>query len=95
MKDFSRKRVFVAGGAGFLGSPLCERLLEDENEVLCAYSSFASSKDNERCLLSNGKVALIRHDVISPSMWKATRFSTWLAQHRRSTINMPVFKRHG
>lgn len=66
MKDLSRKRVLVTGGAGFLGSHLCERLLAEENDVLCADNFFTGSKDNVRHLLSNGKFELIRHDVTFP-----------------------------
>ncbi|MCS6285455.1 MAG: SDR family oxidoreductase [Nitrospira sp.] len=66
MKDFSRKRVLVTGGAGFLGSHLCERLLAEENDVLCADNFFTGSKDNVRHLLANGKFELIRHDVTFP-----------------------------
>jgi UDP-glucuronate decarboxylase len=66
MKDLSRKRVLVTGGAGFLGSHLCERLLAEENDVLCVDNFFTGSKDNVRHLLSNGKFELIRHDVTFP-----------------------------
>lgn len=66
MKDLSRKRVLVTGGAGFLGSHLCERLLVEENDVLCVDNFFTGSKDNVRHLLSNGKFELIRHDVTFP-----------------------------
>ncbi len=66
MKDLSRKRVLVTGGAGFLGSHLCERLLAEENDVLCADNFFTGSKDNVRHLLADGKFELIRHDVTFP-----------------------------
>lgn len=66
MKDFIRKRVLVTGGAGFLGSHLCERLLAAESDVLCVDNFFTGSKDNVRHLLSNGKFELIRHDVTFP-----------------------------
>lgn len=66
MKDLNRKRVLVTGGAGFLGSHLCERLLAEENDVLCVDNFFTGSKDNVRHLLANGKFELIRHDVTFP-----------------------------
>jgi UDP-glucuronate decarboxylase len=66
MKDFTRKRVLVTGGAGFLGSHLCERLLANESDVLCVDNFFTGSKDNIRHLLLNGKFELIRHDVTFP-----------------------------
>lgn len=66
MRNYSRKRVLVTGGAGFLGSHLCERLLAQENDVLCADNFFTGTKDNVRHLLSNGKFELIRHDVTFP-----------------------------
>lgn len=58
--------MLVTGGAGFLGSHLCERLLAEENDVLCVDNFFTGSKDNVRHLLSNGKFELIRHDVTFP-----------------------------
>lgn len=66
MREYSRKRVLVTGGAGFLGSHLCERLLAQENDVLCADNFFTGTKDNVRHLLPNGKFELIRHDVTFP-----------------------------
>ena len=56
-------RILVTGGAGFLGSHLCERLLDDGNEVLCLDNLFTSSKDNIRHLLANDRFEFIRHDV--------------------------------
>lgn len=66
MKQFMRKRVLVTGGAGFLGSHLCECLLDAENDVLCVDNFYTGSKDNIRHLLGNGKFELIRHDVTFP-----------------------------
>ena len=60
------KRILVTGGAGFLGSHLCERLLEMGNEVLCADNFFTGSKQNIIHLLSNPYFELIRHDVTFP-----------------------------
>lgn len=60
------KRVMVTGGAGFLGSHLCERLLDAGNEVLCVDNFFTGSKRNIAHLMSNPYFELIRHDVTFP-----------------------------
>jgi len=60
------KRILVTGGAGFLGSHLCERLLEMGNEVICVDNFFTGSKRNIVHLLSNPYFELIRHDVTFP-----------------------------
>ena len=62
----SSKRILVTGGAGFLGSHLCDRLLADGHEVICADNFFTGSKDNIAHLLPNPKFELIRHDVTFP-----------------------------
>lgn len=59
-------RVLVTGGAGFLGSHLCDRLLKEENDVICVDNLFTGSKDNIRHLLSNPYFEFIRHDVTEP-----------------------------
>ncbi len=59
------KRILVTGGAGFIGSNLCERLLQDGNDVICLDNYFTGSKDNVRHLLSNPNFELVRHDVTS------------------------------
>lgn len=61
-----RKRVLVTGGAGFLGSHLCERLLADGADVLCADNLFTGSKDNIAGLLGRPHFELMRHDVTLP-----------------------------
>ncbi len=60
------KRILVTGGAGFLGSQLCERLLNEGNEVICLDNFFTGSKSNVAHLLSNPYFELVRHDVITP-----------------------------
>ncbi len=62
----SNKRIAITGGAGFLGSHLCERLLQDGHEVICIDNYFTGSKQNIRHLLSNTRFELIRHDVTFP-----------------------------
>jgi UDP-glucuronate decarboxylase len=60
------KKILVTGGAGFIGSHLCERLINDENEVICLDNYFTGSKSNIIHLLSNPYFELIRHDITSP-----------------------------
>ena len=62
----SRKRVLVTGGAGFLGSHLCERLLGDGNDVLCVDNFFTGTKENIAHLLKDPYFELVRHDVTFP-----------------------------
>jgi len=59
-------RILVTGGAGFIGSHLCERLLENEDEVLCLDNFFTGRRANIFKLLDNHRFELIRHDVIEP-----------------------------
>jgi UDP-glucuronate decarboxylase len=60
------KRVLVTGGAGFLGSHLCERLLNNGHEVLCVDNFFSTTRSNVTHLLDNSNMELIRHDVTFP-----------------------------
>jgi len=61
-----RKRVMVTGGAGFLGSHLCERLLNEGHEVLCVDNFFTGRKENISHLVGNPYFELLRHDVTFP-----------------------------
>lgn len=62
------KRILVTGGAGFIGSHLCERLLNEGNEVICLDNYFTGSKENVIHLLDNPYFELVRHDVTEPYM---------------------------
>jgi UDP-glucuronate decarboxylase len=66
MRSNSRPRVLVTGGAGFLGSHLCERLLVEGHDVLCVDNFFTGSRDNVLHLLDNPRFELLRHDVTFP-----------------------------
>lgn len=63
---FYRKRVLVTGGAGFLGSHLCERLINDGCDVICVDNFFTGTKDNIVHLLSSPYFEVLRHDVTFP-----------------------------
>ena len=65
-KIANRKRVLVTGGAGFLGSHLCERLIERGDDVLCADNFYSGTKDNVAHLLGNPRFELMRHDITFP-----------------------------
>jgi UDP-glucuronate decarboxylase len=60
------KRILITGGAGFLGSHLCERLLGEGNDILCLDNFFTGSKDNIAHLLGHPRFELIRHDITNP-----------------------------
>ncbi len=64
--DWSGKRVLVTGGAGFIGSHLCERLLSENAEVLCADNYFTGRRDNIAHLLEDERFEVVRHDVCFP-----------------------------
>ncbi len=66
MKNPIRKRILVTGGAGFLGSHLCERLLADGHDVLCVDNFFTGTKDNITHLMGNPHLEVLRHDVTFP-----------------------------
>ena len=66
MYELQRPRVLVTGGAGFLGSHLCERLLEQGKDVICLDNYFTGTKDNIIRLMDNPHFELLRHDVTFP-----------------------------
>ena len=60
------KKILVTGGAGFIGSHLCKRLLEEGNQVICLDNFFTGSKNNIKNLFSNPNFELVEHDIIEP-----------------------------
>lgn len=66
MSSSNRKRVLVTGGAGFLGSHLCERLINEGADVLCVDNFYSGTKDNIQHLMGNPRFELMRHDVTFP-----------------------------
>lgn len=59
-------RILVTGGAGFIGSNLCDRLINEGHDVICLDNFFTGSKDNVRHLIGHDHFELVRHDVIDP-----------------------------
>ena len=57
------KRILITGGAGFIGSHLCKRLLDEGNDVICLDNFFTGSKENIINLLDNNRFELVRHDI--------------------------------
>ena len=66
-------RILVTGGAGFLGSHLCERLLDEGHDVICLDNLFTGSKDNIIHLMDNHRFELIRHDIVEPILLEVDR----------------------
>lgn len=66
-------RILVTGGAGFLGSHLCERLLSEGHDVICLDNFFTGSRDNIIHLMGNHRFELIRHDIVEPILLEVDR----------------------
>jgi UDP-glucuronate decarboxylase len=66
-------RILVTGGAGFLGSHLCDRLIKEGNEVVCLDNFFTGRKQNIAHLVDNPLVEIVRHDVIDPFKFEVDR----------------------
>ena len=66
MRDLQKKKILVTGGAGFLGSHLCEKLLEQGHEVLCLDNFFTGTRENIYHLFDSKRFELLRHDICLP-----------------------------
>ncbi len=66
-------RILVTGGAGFIGSHLCERLLHEGHDVICLDNFFTGNKDNIIHLMDNHRFELIRHDIVEPILLEVDR----------------------
>ena len=66
INKYSNKKILITGGAGFIGSHLCEKLLLEGNEVICVDNYFTGSKSNVKQLIDHPKFELIRHDITFP-----------------------------
>ena len=66
MKITNRKRILVTGGAGFVGSHLCDKLINENFDVLCLDNFYSGTKDNIAHLISHPRFELIRHDITFP-----------------------------
>lgn len=73
MNIYDKKRVLVTGGAGFIGSHLCERLLAEGREVICLDNFFTGRRRNIAHLLDNPDFELLRHDLVNPLLVEVDR----------------------
>ena len=78
VKNLTTRRVLVTGGAGFIGSHLCERLLARGDEVLCVDNFYTGGRHNVHHLLSHPRFELMRHDVCFPLYVEVDRFQSCL-----------------
>merc|ERR1712118_414782 len=83
----ARNRVVVTGGAGFVGSHLCEYLVERVDYVMCLDNFFTGSSDNVKHLIGRANFEIIRHDVVEPILLEGTRSTTWRARPPRCITN--------
>src|SRR5438552_517950 len=65
------RKILVTGGAGFIGSHLCDRLLDEGNSVICLDNFFTGTRANVEKHLGNPKFEVIRHDVVEPILVEA------------------------
>lgn len=85
----NNNRVLVTGGAGFLGSHLCEKLVASGHDVLCVDNFYTGSKDSVINLIGHPKFELIRHDVTFPLYVEVDRIYTiLLVRHRQCITSM-------
>jgi len=90
MRDFLRKRVLVTGRSGFLGSHLCERLLQDGHEVICADNFYTGTRDNTLALLDNPRSCYDKGKRCAETLF----FDYW-RQHRLEIKVARIFNTYG
>ena len=83
-------RVLITGGAGFIGSHLCERLLGDGHEVICLDNFFTGRKVNIEHLLSNSQFELVRHDVTEPILLEVQQREQDILEYLSSDLEQPL-----
>lgn len=86
------KRILVSGGAGFIGSHLCTRLVNEGHDVICLDNFFTGSKDNIKHLMGNHHFEVVRHDVLILILPKWMKFTIWLVRRHPFITNMIRFK---
>ena len=62
----TKKTILITGGAGFIGSHLCKRLLDEGNKIVCLDNLFTGRKDNISNLMDNPDFEFVNHDIIKP-----------------------------
>ena len=87
------KRILITGGAGFLGSHLCDRLVDQGHDVICLDNFFTSQKGNVAHLLERSNFELVRHDVTHPIWLEVDQIYNMLVQPPRATINTILSRR--
>lgn len=87
------KRILVSGGAGFIGSHLCTKLVQDGNDVICLDNFFTGAKKNVEHLIGYTNFEIVRHDVIDPFRAEVERSIIWLVQLLRYITSMIPYKR--
>ena len=81
------KKILVSGGAGFIGSHLCTRLIKDGHEVICLDNLFTGSEENIVHLKGNPRFEFVLHDVELPYEAEVDEIYNLLAPHRRYIIS--------
>ena len=85
-------RIMVTGGAGFIGSHLCDRLVKEGHDVLCVDNFYTGNKRNVRQLMGLENFEILRHDVRFRSMLRSTKFITWPVRRHRFITSTIRFK---
>src|SRR5262249_32706516 len=88
MLMLTERRALVTGGAGFIGSHLCDRLLERGDEVLCVDNFYTGTRRNVHHLLTNPRFELMRHDICFPLYIEVDEISIWPVRPRPFTTNL-------